>query len=376
MLLNESPRQRRLSAQGLHAAHDQQQGRPQGADQEHQHPRRQGDQRRLRQVDVRGVPVLQGPRAVPGAARAPSATPTRSTGGRYNSRPAQLVRPQLHDLHRQRLAAELGEQRLRRRCCAPPAAMSRRSRYPTSVVKSTDQANWMDEYARFMRGVDVSTRDGSQGIVTHTRGGRRRVERRPLSELHGSRSPSRAAARITAPATPTPCVKGLHEIFNEIQAVNSVFASASLPVSVNARGTYLNQVYMGMFRPDGDGKPRWRGNLKQYQFGLDAARQAVAGRFERRTAAVSSSTGLHQPERGVVLDHAEHLLEQPAAGHAALEQRLARRRDRREGRRGAAPAQPASRRRRRRATCSPASAARRGRRSAAPSRRASRAPTR
>ena len=49
-------------------------------------------------------------------------------------------------------------------------------------------------------------------------------------------------------------LKALLEVFNEIQAVNSVFASASLPVSVNARGTYLNQVYMGMFRPDGDGQ--------------------------------------------------------------------------------------------------------------------------
>ncbi|WP_410962791.1 hypothetical protein, partial [Salmonella sp. SAL4446] len=38
----------------------------------------------------------------------------------------------------------------------------------------------------------------------------------------------------------------LGEVFIEIQSVNSVFASASLPVSVNARCTYLNQVYMGM----------------------------------------------------------------------------------------------------------------------------------
>ena len=132
-------------------------------------------------------------------------------------------------------------------------------------------------------------------------------------------------------------LKSLLEVFNEIQAVNSVFASASLPVSVNARGTYLNQVYMGMFRPDGDAKPRWRGNLKQYQFGLDAPRQSVAGRFHRHVGGERVDR-LHQPERGVVLDHAEHLLEQPAARHAALEQRLARRRGRREGRRGAAPA--------------------------------------
>jgi len=58
-------------------------------------------------------------------------------------------------------------------------------------------------------------------------------------------------------------------ILNEVQAVNSVFASASLPVSVNAQGTYLNQVYIAMFRPDQGGNPRWYGNLKQYQIMFD-----------------------------------------------------------------------------------------------------------
>jgi type IV pilus assembly protein PilY1 len=53
-----------------------------------------------------------------------------------------------------------------------------------------------------------------------------------------------------------------------VQAVNSVFASATLPVSVNAQGTYLNQIYLGMFRPDPLARPRWVGNLKQYQFAL------------------------------------------------------------------------------------------------------------
>ncbi|MDO9174927.1 MAG: hypothetical protein Q7V62_08975, partial [Actinomycetota bacterium] len=60
----------------------------------------------------------------------------------------------------------------------------------------------------------------------------------------------------------------LSRILNEIQAVNSVFTSASLPVSVNTQGTYLNQIYMGVFRPDSTGAPRWMGNLKQYKFGL------------------------------------------------------------------------------------------------------------
>lgn len=59
------------------------------------------------------------------------------------------------------------------------------------------------------------------------------------------------------------------EIARQVMAVNSVFAAPVLPVSANSQGTYANQVFMGMFRPDGGGLPRWMGNLKQYQFGLD-----------------------------------------------------------------------------------------------------------
>jgi len=68
----------------------------------------------------------------------------------------------------------------------------------------------------------------------------------------------------------------LDTIFSEIQAVDSAFASASLPVSVNSQGTYLNQVFIGMFRPES--KPRWFGNLKQYQFraNVDAAGEVVS----------------------------------------------------------------------------------------------------
>lgn len=61
----------------------------------------------------------------------------------------------------------------------------------------------------------------------------------------------------------------LQNILAQIQAVNSVFASASLPVSVSVRGTYLNQVYLGVFRPDANAQPNWVGNLKQYKLGVD-----------------------------------------------------------------------------------------------------------
>jgi type IV pilus assembly protein PilY1 len=57
----------------------------------------------------------------------------------------------------------------------------------------------------------------------------------------------------------------------KIASVNSVFAAVSLPVSVNMQGTYLNEIYVGMFRPGDNFKPRWNGNLKQYKLGKNEA---------------------------------------------------------------------------------------------------------
>jgi type IV pilus assembly protein PilY1 len=62
-------------------------------------------------------------------------------------------------------------------------------------------------------------------------------------------------------------VKALKVTTGQIQSVNSVFAAVSLPVSVNTQGSYLNQVYVGMFRPGTNFLPRWDGNLKQYKMG-------------------------------------------------------------------------------------------------------------
>jgi len=54
-------------------------------------------------------------------------------------------------------------------------------------------------------------------------------------------------------------------ILAEIQAVNSTFASASLPVNTTNRTQDKNQVFIPMFRPDQQDRPLWMGNLKQYQ---------------------------------------------------------------------------------------------------------------
>src|SRR3989338_8397443 len=130
------------------------------------------------------------------------------------------------------------------------------------------------EWARFMRSVDVNTTTagtGLQSVITYSVAtGFTAVP--PAAITREMENYIKAVASYGGgeyyPAGDDSSVltSSILKILNEVQAVNSVFSSSSLPVSVNAQGTYLNQIYMGMFRPDPDGNPRWVGNLKQYSF--------------------------------------------------------------------------------------------------------------
>lgn len=77
----------------------------------------------------------------------------------------------------------------------------------------------------------------------------------------------------------------------KIQAKNSVFAAVSLPVSVNTQGSYLNQVYIGMFRPQGSFLPRWNGNLKQYKLGLEGTSGNLRLEDADSAGAINNLTG-------------------------------------------------------------------------------------
>ena len=128
---------------------------------------------------------------------------------------------------------------------------------------------WSDEWTRFMYQSDFGGNlNDRQNITTYTiaaTGGDPALDYVQLLKSMAYRGGGKSfvAADVDAIA------QALLQIFYEVQAVNTLFGSASLPVSVNTRGTYQNQVYMGMFRPDPAGQPRWLGNLKQFQFGVD-----------------------------------------------------------------------------------------------------------
>lgn len=138
-----------------------------------------------------------------------------------------------------------------------------------SLSPNGQENNMADEWARFLAkpqsgkptvytyAVDVNPNTTGQGPATtallksmaHHGKGR-------YFAVNGSSS---GGAEIAA---------ALSVIFSEIQSVNSIFASASLPLNAQAQGTYFNQVFVGLFRPQEDAHPRWDGNLKQYQFKL------------------------------------------------------------------------------------------------------------
>lgn len=88
----------------------------------------------------------------------------------------------------------------------------------------------------------------------------------------------------------TTLMKAFQSAIGNIISVNSVFASVSLPVSVNTQGSYLNQVFVGMFRPDGGFLPRWYGNLKQYQLGFDSSGNLQTEDADGSTA-INNNTG-------------------------------------------------------------------------------------
>ena len=158
---------------------------------------------------------------------------------------------------------------------------------------------WSDEWARFLYQTDFgSNLNDKQNIVTYTiaaTGGDPAPDYVQLLESMGHRGGGKSfvAADVNS------IVQALLQIFYEVQAVNSVFGSATLPVSVNTRGTYQNQVYMGMFRPDASGNPRWVGNLKQYQFGVNTADPSGPRLFladaTGATAISSAGTGFISP---------------------------------------------------------------------------------
>jgi len=136
---------------------------------------------------------------------------------------------------------------------------------PIPLPIAGSQDNVTDEWARFLNdrlGVITYTIEVNKKTTGQGPGWSSLLKNMALANGGTYQDTSDAASQIE---------KALRDVLAQIQATNSVFASVSLPLSASAQGTYLNQVYVGLFRPDGAALPRWLGNLKQYKLGYSGS---------------------------------------------------------------------------------------------------------
>lgn len=171
---------------------------------------------------------------------------------------------------------------------------------PNSVASGKYQSDYADEWANFMyTGTSPNLTNTYPGITTYTiilsDGSNPNYEQLMVSMANQGGG----KYFVVQLGDVSGLAKAIGQVFSEVQAVNSVFAAPVLPVSANTQGTYVNQVYMGMFRPDGSSNPRWMGNLKQYQFGVDAtdptAPQLFLADSNGNQALSSAGTGFITP---------------------------------------------------------------------------------
>lgn len=147
---------------------------------------------------------------------------------------------------------------------------------PVQFTPNNFASSWFDEFARTLKNQDVVPAfDGIQNVTTYTIAVQNPADNKfNTAPEKSSRELLKSAAALGGgefflASDGQAVMKAFVDILQKLQAVDSVFAASSLPVSVNVRGTFLNQVYMGQFRPDAGAGPRWPGNLKQYKIALD-----------------------------------------------------------------------------------------------------------
>ncbi len=137
---------------------------------------------------------------------------------------------------------------------------------------SGTSASWTDEWARFLY---------QQGISVYVLDAYNAQNNAAYSSVLRSAA-TNAAGKYFQVGNQTAIEMALKEILAEIQSVNSAFAAASLPISSTNRGESLNQVFIGMFRPDPNGAPRWNGNLKRFKAIKDGTAIVLGDAIDRR----------------------------------------------------------------------------------------------
>lgn len=161
-----------------------------------------------------------------------------------------------------------------------------------SAVPGADEARFADEWAKFLYTTDVNAAPGQQNVRVHTIDVFKDAQDARQTSLLFNMAKVGGGKYYQANSEED-ILNAIRQILIEIQSVNSVFASASLPINATNRSQNENQVFIGMFRPDPAGLPRWYGNLKRYQIAMFGQEAKLADKDGEE--AVSSETGFIQP---------------------------------------------------------------------------------
>jgi Tfp pilus tip-associated adhesin PilY1 len=165
---------------------------------------------------------------------------------------------------------------------------------PLPTFSAPGKPNYADEWAKFLYTTDVTDLPGQQNVTTFTIDVYKDLPSADETALLFNMAKFGGGKYFQA-SNEQAIVNALRQIMIEIQSVNSVFASASLPINATNRSQNENQVFIGMFRPDSAARPRWYGNLKRYQIGQFGQEFKLADASTPPLEAVSSTTGFVQP---------------------------------------------------------------------------------
>lgn len=159
------------------------------------------------------------------------------------------------------------------------------------VMPTGSEIRYVDEWAKFLYTTDVNAASGQQNAAVYTIDAYNAQPDARQNRLMMSMA-KHGGGRYFAATNEDAILAALREILIDVQSVNSVFTSASVPINSTNRAQYENQVYIGMFRPDGDARPRWYGNLKRYQVGFVNGEVKLTDK--NNAEAIAASTGFLQ----------------------------------------------------------------------------------
>jgi type IV pilus assembly protein PilY1 len=140
-----------------------------------------------------------------------------------------------------------------------------------ALTATTGLDTWTDEWTRFLNanGVIVPSGNNNGSVVTYILDAYK--DQQNVGYSNSLRNAAiKGGGTYLKVGSQAEIASAIATILAEIQAVNTTFASASLPINATNRAQEDNQVFIPMFRPDAKARPLWMGNLKEYKL-IDVA---------------------------------------------------------------------------------------------------------